>query len=73
MIKYRYPTEDILVNDICEFLYNRLPSLFGSAPKVFNDKPSLQEDWWVEEKIKAGYIIPNINDNEESLQHISLG
>lgn len=67
---FRYPTEDTTVNDLCKFMYDRIPTLLGQPIRAFNDTPSLHEDWWVEEKINDGYVIPGVNDNEQALRNI---
>ncbi len=67
---FRYPTEDATVNDLCKFMYDRFPTLLGQPIRAFNDKPCLHEDWWVEEKINDGYVIPGANDNEQALRNI---
>ncbi len=67
---FRYPTEDATVNDLCKFMYDRFPTLLGPPIRAFNDKPCLDEDWWVEKKINDGYVIPGANDNEQALRNI---
>lgn len=67
---YRYPTDNSVVNDLCKFMYERLPAAICKPIDAINDKPSLAETWWVEEKIAMGYIIPGVNDNESGLRNI---
>lgn len=62
----RYPTNDATINDLCKFLYERLPAAI--CKPIHTDLPSLAEDWWVEEKVAAGYVIPGVNDNEQGLR-----
>lgn len=67
---YRYPTDNTAVNDLCKFMYERLPAAICKPIAAVNDSPSLQENWWVEEKIAMGYIVPGVNDNETGLRNI---
>lgn len=66
----RYPTTNQVVNDLCKFIYERLPAAICKPIPAYGDKPSLAEDWWVEDKIKQGYVVPNGNDNEQGLRNI---
>ena len=67
-VGYTYPTTNPIVNDLCKFLYDRLPSAICKPIEV--KVPCLHEDWWVEEKIKLGYVVPGVNDNEQGLRNI---
>lgn len=65
-----YPTNNPVVNDLCKFLYDRLPTAICKPISAHGDKPSLAEDWWVEDKIQQGYVVPCVNDNEQGLRNI---
>jgi len=50
-----YPTDDSLLDDLTEFTCARLPAIFGPIP----DGPSsLDEDWWLEDRVAAGVHFP---------------
>lgn len=66
----RYPTSSQVVNDLCKFIYERLPAAICKPIPAYGDKPSLAEDWWVEKKMEQGYVIPGVNDTEQGLRNI---
>lgn len=70
MTDNRYPSRNEVVNDLCKFMWDRLPTCICKPIQAVNDKPSLCEDWWVDEKIKAGYSIPGVNNTEDGLRKI---
>jgi hypothetical protein len=65
-----YPTNNPVVNDLCKFFYERLPTVICKPIPAYNDTSSLAEDWWVEKKIQDGVIVPGVNDNEQGLRNI---
>lgn len=69
-VGYTYPTTCSVVNDLCKFIYERLPAAICKPIPAYGEKPSLAEDWWVEKKIQDGVVVPGVNDNEQGLRNI---
>lgn len=65
-----YPTGDALLDELTEFSAARLPAIFGPVPVAVNGKPSLAEDWWVEARIAAGFVVPGFSASEDGLRAI---
>ena len=69
-VGYTYPTTCSVVNDLCKFIYERLPAAICKPIPAYGEKPSLAEDWWVEKKIQDGVVVPGVNDTEQGLRNI---
>jgi hypothetical protein len=66
MTIYRYPTGEKTVDELTEFAAARLPTIFGKPPQAFNDKPSMAENWWIEDRLAENFSCPLTPDNPEN-------
>lgn len=64
----RYPTGDVLLDHLVEFLAGRLPQFFGPAPRAYDDRPSLAENWWVEDRLAEGRTFPGFATTQDGLR-----
>jgi len=50
-----YPTGIRLIDELTEFMAQRLPGMFGPVPE---GPSSLDEDWWIEDRLAEGHHFP---------------